>query len=541
MKILKTTAAFIHLNDPNRRRTNLSCRHLQEGSLPHALSFNNVASLMSPIIQRRQRQSTFQLSAINNDNNDGEYDDGNDNSSDGIFLDETTYLQAEETLLRPDGSISGDPITTTISNQQNKEGMQNINDVYQSAATQGFFPPTYSYSNPDTKEEQDLSDEELLLQAVNDIQNDQALVTQQQKQIDAETLHQQVFAEEEVYLEQSDEFRKSLSNNNVNDTDYESPIAKGRREAIESYNQQILDDLMKELDEMEAIAVSRDEALSRAKMSGGDGGSLKNNSPLDLDEKEETSSSATATGRNNVVCSECGLKVTPDMIQRATYGPKRMLCQACYGVNFRIKNEAEVRLATGPSIWESTSSSSSKMFDRKNAKKRLDRSTMKRSNGIDTSSLFRIPDNRIPNEQNDDSLTPTSASEITKSSSPQNEPEQEEDKGKTTMRDVNAAKPSSPKSGSSGNSETLASNRSRKQGRRPTSPPLSGSRALERRKMQKQEPSTVDSNQPNALQQEANEGDTKEAKSDNWVKVEDSVSKRILYWNKETGEMKRDL
>ena len=100
---------------------------------------------------------------------------------------------------------------------------------------------------------------------------------------------------------------------------------------------------------------------------------------------------------------------------------------------------------------------------------------MKKSNGIDTSSLFRIPDNRIPNEQNDDSLTPTNASEITKSSSPQNEPEQEEDKGKTTMRDVNAFKPSSPKSGSSlsGNSKTFASDRSGKQGRRPTSPPLS--------------------------------------------------------------------
>ncbi len=539
MKVLKTAAAFIHLNDPNGRRSNLSCQ-LQEGSLPRALSFNNVASLMSPITQRRQRRSTFQLSIKNNDNND-DYDDGNDNSSDGIFLDETTYLQAEETLLRPDGTISGDP--TTIRNQQNNKVMQNNNDIYQSAATQGFFPPTYSYSNPDTKEEQDLSDEELLLQAVNDIQNDQALVTQQQKQIDVETLHQQVFAEEEVYLEQSDEFRKSLSNNNVNNTDYESPMAKGRREAIESYNQQILDDLMKELDEMEATAISRDEALSRAKMSGGDGGSLKNNSPLDLDEKEETSSSATATGRNNVVCSECGLKVTPDMIQRATYGPKRMLCQACYGVNFRIKNEAEVRLATGPSIWESTSSSSSKLFDRKNARKRLDRSTMKRSNGIDTSSLFRIPDNRIPSEQNDDSSTPTSASEITKSSIPQNEPEQEEDKGKTTMRDVQAVKPSGSKRGSSpsGTSKAFVSNRSRKQGRRPTSPPLSGSRALERRKMQQQQPSTVDSNQPDAPEQLANEGDTKEAKSDNWVKVEDSVSKRILYWNKETGEMKRDL
>lgn len=532
--MLKTAAAFIHLNDPNGRRSNLSY-HLHDGSLSRALSVSNVASLMSPITQRRQRrsrhhQSTFQLSTKNNDNNDN-YDDGNDNSSDGIFLDETTYLQAEETLLRPDGSISGDPITATIRNQQNNKVMQNNNnDIYQSAATQGFFPPTYSYNNPDTKDEQDLSDEELLLQAVNDIQNDQASVTQQQKQIDAETLHQKVFAEEEVYLEQSDEFRKSLSNNNVNDTDYESPIAKGRREAIESYNQQILDDLMKELDEMEAIAISRDEALSRAKTS------------LYLDEKEETSSSATATGRNNVVCSECGLKVTPDMIQRATYGPKRMLCQACYGVNFRIKNEAEVRLATGPSIWESTSSSSSKLFDRKNARKRLDRSTMKRSNGIDTSSLFRIPDNRIPNEQNDNSSTPTSASEITKSSSPQKEPEQE-DKGKTPMREVQSVKPSSPKSGSSlsGTSKAYAPDRSGKQGRRPTSPPLSGSRALERRKMQQQQPSTVDSNQPNALQQEANEGGTKEAKSDNWVKVEDSVSKRILYWNKETGEMKRDL
>ena len=134
------------------------------------------------------------------------------------------------------------------------------------------------------------------------------------------------------------------------------------------------------------------------------------------------------------------------------------------------------------------------------------------------------------------------ASEISKSSSPQNEPEQEEDKGKTTMRDVQAVKPSGSKRGSSpsGTSKASAPDRSEKQGRRPTSPPLSGSRALERRKMQ-QQPSTVDSNQPNAPEQIANEGDTKEEKSDNWVKVKDSVSKRILYWNKETGEMKRDL
>ena len=29
--------------------------------------------------------------------------------------------------------------------------------------------------------------------------------------------------------------------------------------------------------------------------------------------------------------------------------------------------------------------------------------------------------------------------------------------------------------------------------------------------------------------------------SNEWIKVEDSTTKRIMYWNKETGEMKRSI
>eukprot|EP00985_Skeletonema_marinoi_P000848 scaffold343_cov89-Skeletonema_marinoi.AAC.1 len=239
MKGLKA-AAFVQLNDYHvmkRRVINISSRH-------QPIFVNDAASLMSFTRRRRRHQSSLPIQSTKDDNNNGDENNINANDSNGIFLDLDTYLQAEETLLRPDGSLSG-------------SGNQILqNEAYQSAVMQGLFPPTYSY--PDIKLERDLSDEELLLRSVTDIQNDKSSLTQQQQQMDAETLHQQVFAEEQVYLEQSEDFRKSLSNNLQSET----PMARGRREAVEEYNQEILSDLLREIEEMEAGAISREDALS---------------------------------------------------------------------------------------------------------------------------------------------------------------------------------------------------------------------------------------------------------------------------------------
>ncbi len=356
MKVFKT-AAFVQLNNNchhgRMRDVNFSFRH-------HHLFGNDAASswLISSTrrCRRRRHQSLLPIQSTMNDDNNGVETNNNDNTNYGIFLDLDTYLQAEETLLRPDGSLSGDSII--LSKQQNQIIMQTTNEeAYQSAVMQGLFPPTYSYS-PDTKQEQDFSDEELLLRAVTDIQTNQSSTTPQQQQMDAETLHQQVFAEEQVYLEQSEEFRKSLSNNLHSDDDnYETPMARGRREAVEEYNQQILSDLMREIEEMEAGAISREEALSRAKT---DGSLMDKDDVIDVQSSSTTTEEGTLSAGRNAFCSQCGLKVTPDMIQRAKYGPQKLLCQACYGIKFRIKDEADVRLAPGPSIWESNN-----MFDKK--------------------------------------------------------------------------------------------------------------------------------------------------------------------------------
>lgn len=523
MNVLKA-AAFVQLQDysalnkcPGWRRSVNSYQSLFVSGYVASAS-----SLTSPPRRRRrlQWQSLLSIqSAIDDDNGD---EDGNNNDYNGLYIDLETYLQAEETLLRPDGSLISGP-TTTKQNQ----------------IMQSLFPPTYSYL--DTKQEQDFSDDELLLGAVTDIQNNKSAPTEQQQQIDAESLHQQVFAEEQVYLEQSDEFRKSLTNNlHTNGVDeYENPIAKSRREDAMRYNQEILNGLMKDLEEMEASAISREEAMSRAKA----GSSLNADALLDMQ---------TAT---NVFCSQCGLEVTPDMIQRATYGPQEVICHACYSMKLRIKDEANVRVATGPFFWDSSLSPSLSASDKKilgSKRRRIDKLRMNTSSALDRSSLFRIPDNRIPRDQNDNDLTLMGAAEITKPLSDGGSSLSGESKqNKSPISDRSTKQKGSnetptkvventrPFSGSSLSAEMnpAVSNRSTKQEIRPTAPRLVGGRALERRKLHQQ---TVDEG---GDKNQSNDGYTREAKPDEissseWVKVEDSVSKRIMYWNKQTGEMK---
>ena len=78
---------------------------------------------------------------------------------------------------------------------------------------------------------------------------------------DSKTLHERVFEEERAYLEQSEGFRKMLSAMSDNEYDDESPMAKSRREEIERYNESVIDKLIREIDEMEDLAVSREEAM----------------------------------------------------------------------------------------------------------------------------------------------------------------------------------------------------------------------------------------------------------------------------------------
>lgn len=171
-------------------------------------------------------------------------DTTNENNINGPYLDEETYLQAENNLLRPDRSLG----LSSVSKIKNK--------TYQ-AVTEDLLSPAPSYFYDDDEHNRSngsvLSDEERLYRAVNgkvDVTND--------NMIDPETLHREVFAEEEAYLQQSQSFRKALSSMTKND---ESLMAKDRREEIERSNEKVLIDLIKEMDEMEALAVSREEAI----------------------------------------------------------------------------------------------------------------------------------------------------------------------------------------------------------------------------------------------------------------------------------------
>eukprot|EP00986_Skeletonema_menzelii_P006877 scaffold2612_cov132-Skeletonema_menzelii.AAC.13 len=545
MKGLKAAAAFVPLNNGNHHHHHVT--HVRNNHHGGGWScFNNASSLRHRSIMfvstrwRHRYHSSLPLQSITDDNNSNSEDIANDNAN-GIFLDLDTYLQAEEMLLRPDGSLS----TSKVPNQSLQN---NNNEAYQSALLQGLFPPTYSY--PDTKDEQELSDEELLLQSLTDIQNEKSALTQQQQQIDAETLHQQVFAEEQVYLEQSEEFRKSLSNNLQSDDDsYETPMARGRREALEEYNRGILDELLREIEEMEAGAISREDALARAQTSD----SLVDAADNDNDAAERLA-----------FCSQCGLKVTPDMTQRAKYGPQKLLCQACYGMKFRVKDEADVRLAPGPSVWESN-----RMFDQKkksNSRKvRMDKSRMSRGSVLDTSSLFRIPDSRIPNDQIPDDSTeiismreveiPTREEDRTKAFSSNSRATPTENKATLTepTRVVQTTNPTASGGVSSRSKESNVKKSSTpkvflKQQRRPTSSRLLGGRELERRKtQQKSDDDDVGTDLPGLEKQQVEDVIIEEEAAfaneplNEWIKVEDSTTKRIMYWNKATGEMKRNI
>ena len=421
------------------------------------------------------------------------------NNINGPYLDEETYLQAENNLLRPDGSLG----LSSVSKIKNK--------TYQ-AVTEVLLSPAPSYSYDDDAHDRSngsvLSDEEKLYRAVNgkvDVTND--------NMIDPETLHREVFAEEEAYLQQSQTFRKALSSMTTND---ESPMAKDRREEIERYNEKVLIDLLKEMDEMEAMAVSREEAIG---------------SPV-MDEKEA-------------------------MMKRAE--------------TIRSTDEAKVRTA----IWTPGSTSSynggSRMFDKKTQpwpksndayKWRKDAAGKwrkanddqiidnKRSSigGISTSSIFDMPKKRSDDYSAVSStpidVAPLKVQQIINdrlSSTIKNTPDYDRQRSPPSRR-------ISPMLGGLAQRMQQRDLESRGQENVSEQQIHTNGQSIEKRKQSQTQSIVVDESSQNAKlaidsinEHEVIATANNDHINSSWVKIEDSDSKRTLFWNTESGEMKNTM
>jgi len=477
-------------------------------------------------ISLQQRSSTMLLQSPS----DGIDESINEDINSGPYLNEEIYLQAEDNLLRSDGSLD---FNNSNGDQQQRRStpysqpVQKIkNKTYQSAV-QGLLspPPSYSYDDDSTeddnlsKTQQQLSDEEQLYQAVTDQQQNK------EQMIDPETLHQQVFAEEQTYLQQSTEFRKSLSS--LYDDNVESPIAKERREVINQYNEEVLSDLLKEIDIMEDMALSREEAMSLAK-------------------DKEVSKTGNNNKKDEVLCYKCGCKVTSDMIQLAEaiemakdgevqQSSGGVLCQACYGQQFRTNDESKVRVATGNFYDSYNNSGGSRMFDKRKNGYRGRRKWSSKENGssnkesdvqgINTSSLFDMPKKKRFDGTETLRQPPTPQSKA---------------------KEVGSTLPPNTSLSSSTRQQR---SQTRPPPRRSTSTSLGGGEELKRRmRQQDAEASSKSSDLENSqLAREEGKVDippatTAHTSNMSWVKVEDpSCPGKVLYWNQQTGAMKNNL
>jgi len=637
-------------------------------------------------------QTIRQQSSISSaDNEETIIDKQADTNNNGMYLDEETYLQAEDNMLRSDGSLNLSTKPSLQYDQQEQQQYQQQqyttrsndatsyasatsattpyvpkikNTMYQTAV-EGLFspPPSYSYSD-DTKNDdinlsnsqQQLSNEEKLYQAVMDIENGKGT----QPVVDPETLHRQVFAEEQTYLQQSEEFRKSLSQVVSEGNDNENPMAKERREVVEQYNEKVLENMMKEISVMEELAVSREDAMMGVQ------GEMDKLLPNPAHAGAAASTGSGSNGRmkkdDAVMCSKCGLRVTPDMMQRAemiaimakkdasgeqvpqkkkmmgsdvVIGYSNILCQACHGQKFRTNDEAKVRVGQGsPSYgdyntmydetknprqpwankkgggynnkgkqkWKGSSDygkeggskrsgvqgiNTASLFDmpkkgtRRSDGQGIDTSssfdmpTKGRSSdvqGINTSSSLDMPTNGYDAESKRESInaaptpktTRVSSNKRPSSSTPpsggrQNQPPRrtshilggqelakrmQRDSESSVSDDLEKQKITSLRSERTLKARKTERTRSSITQRIERMTPLSSpTRQEDSSKMDKLKTKNVlssstakvsDSNNRNEEPMENNG-------SDNWVKVEDPGTKRIIFWNTETGEMKKTL
>ena len=593
-----------------------------------ATSRRHPSSLIS-VSRQHHDAAAVMMSYSSNSNNNGEKqsvedeDDEEDNTNNnnimnGLYLDQGTYLQAEDAILRSDGSLDlnrwgrrewpqaamgGEiPTSTTPSSRLKKK-----TNAYQ-IAVEGLFspPPIYSYysdgddtgdgMNNETKSSQTLSDEERFYQAVLEIENgrgDGGSINAEV--IDPEALHRQVFAEEQAYFQQSEDFRKALSSL-FSDNATESPMAKERRERIEQYNEKVLCDLMNEIDEMESLAVSREDAImgtAEQESSEGMGGTT----------------TTARLGKSPVSCSKCGLRVTPDMIQRAALMNQRLakesreiLCSACHGQRF-VTKEAELRVPALDSF------ASPRMFDNKKSTTRMSsrndqfyasgrgwNADRRRGNGkesrdsniqgISTASLFDVSggtqssqkivaedDIAMKNEPIVDAISKSTSSSLSPTNAKTSSSGDRQQRflrrpssrilgGAELMKRMQQRESESPPRGDEENLIILSGSSTGELSFKAQASeriPLGTDRGIEQRKkvVVKREveglvdfdPSSSDDDGggdavssalvANTDNNEQSNGAHGDSTINPWVKVEDPSTKRSLYWNTETGEMKR--
>lgn len=374
----------------------------------------------------------------------------------GIPLDADTYLNADS-LLQPDG---------TLNLGEESKAQKVKNPLYQSAAAQLLDDETVVSTTPERQQ----TDDQLLFQAVANMGNNPQL-------IDPDELHQQVFAEEKAYLEQSEEFRKSLST--TDDDGTESPMAKARREAIESYNDEILEKLLEEIDEIEKLALTKEDAIKQAK---------------------------TNSNPNERYCSKCGWKLTRDVIERFD-GKKgqqntKMICNACNADRLRSKDEARIRLGVG----NYGDASSAKMWDKKKYKPPRDDAQLKRRttrSGVDTSSMFQMP--------RETRMTDYDVEVARRELETMDDPRDSDTPHRMTPRTREL-----------------------------------GSRELQRRIQQQQQSKSeltrIVEKQSTSVQYTKREKTLSSGSPETreeWTRVTDEKSKRTLFWNKATGEMRK--
>ncbi|KAL3827264.1 hypothetical protein ACHAXA_004739 [Cyclostephanos tholiformis] len=570
---------------------------------------------------------------------------------DGPLLDGETYLRAEYNLLRPDGTLHLDEYdgwggryhSSAESAAAYYPPPTRIKNRAYIAAAQGLFSPAPSYYYLDTPNDHDddddddrdldlstesrrqLSDEELLYLAVVDIESMKnntvgAKGGGSASVVDSETLHRRVFDEERAYLEQSEKFRKSLSSSMTtsNGDEDESLIAMSRREEIEKYDEGVLSDLIREIDAMEEMAISREEAMRL----------LVNDDRSDDESADDNTNDGRGkrggggVGRRDdfVRCSKCGLRVTPDMIQRAEaienisngYGRgeggtlarrkycndvvvpsiDKLCCSACYGMRFRATNEATVRTAIwsgggspssfvggGFSPSSSYSSSSSRRFDgkwnndegrrsRSNGRYDVGKENWNKSRstntvqGISTSSLFDMPERGRYNAEmrGSSSQLPKMLIDAAALKTPRNTNDVLPRRDKSTFD--NSRRRSSPPRRTSSivwGGEELARRMQRDTESRDDDNLVErrtkNGRTYESRTVVKRDDPTSNIGEEDdgvslgsvdgglIISNDSNDDDVDKKTTSkinveqSWVTIEDPVSKRILHWNTDTGEM----
>lgn len=516
----------------------------------------------------------------------------------GVYLDEETYLQAEGALLHADGSLNinkqrdtqsrssmSDPSYTSITPALSGPPVQQIkNKMYQTVAKEIASPvPSYSYSNDGDNDshtrtsEQQLSDEERLYETVMDIEGGTQTTN-------PEALHTQVFAEEQAFLQQSEKFRKSLS------TDEETPMAQKRRESFVQGNEKVLGRLMTALDEMEEFALSRDEAMRQA----GSSFPTANNKA-----KEIVCPKCGLRVTSDMLQRAEGMQATKGKNKSEKVPrPSAILCQSCYRQQLQTVNEARVRLGGGQ-FEGSTNTYNNKQWTgskRYHNKRRNSAGGDRRGGGssvqgINTSSLFDVPKGRetVPKTSNnvnegrrnnkagsDRNRGGSSVHDTTPSLSNVSKGYDSKRKKRTTPKTSMDTPPSrtSRRLGGMELTKRMQQQQSRTSGDKLKQTSYRTKGSLQLQKSEKtaftmegteveidenvklgdspalgKSEETVGVNAipfPNTVEEDVvnsqvnNEYSTS-SPSDQWVKVEDSASNRMFYWNTETGEMKKTL